>query len=276
METHFPEITKTDQDTALSLYFDKFTKSYLLSALRSIIVTASQATKHISSRSDSVLPYRLLRSLMDKPEIGDAIVSDILPDLITCLKIQVEGLGGIPADRVVSVKQNVTGSRPSGAKEGPNSSEAGRGSGGGKKSGRKSYRLEILQSANLFFNCLSPELLWQWMEALLCRTITLGAGDLVNDSQAITQQRLSGEQGMEEEGREDTGGEHVPDVAAESLPSSPVYPTSPLLMPWQQSSRTGGGASGGGVQLSCGSACKLIRFLLQILPLVMSCHVYSV
>ena len=274
METHFPDITKTDQDTALSLYFDKFTKSHLLSALRSIIVTASQATKHISSRSNSVLPYRLLRSLMDKPEIGDVIVSDILPDLITCLKIQVESLGGVPVDRVVSLKQNVTGSRPSGAKEGPSSSDAGRGSsggGGGKKSGRKSYRLEILQSANLFFNCLSPELLWQWMEAVLCRTITLSAGDVVNDSKTITQQRHTGEHGMEEEGRENTGSEHVPDVAAESLPSSPVYPTSPLLMPWQQSSRSGGGASGGGVQLSCGSACKLIRFLLQILPLVMSC-----
>ena len=272
METHFPDITKTDQDTALSLYFDKFTKSYLLSALRSIIVTASQATKHISSRSNSVLPYRLLRSLMDKPEIGDAIVSDILPDLITCLKIQVESLGGVPADRVVSLKQNVTGSRPAGAKEGPSSSsEAGRGgSSGGKKSGRKSYRLEILQSANLFFNCLSPELLWQWMEAVLCRTITMSAGDVVNDSKTITQQRHTGEHGMEEERREDTGSEHVPDVAAESLPSSPVYPTSPLWMPWQQSSRSGGGASSGGVQLSCGSACKLIRFLLQILPLVMS------
>ena len=150
----------------------------------------------------------------------------------------------------------------------------GESGGGGKKSGRKSYKLEILQSANLFFNCLAPELLWQWMEALLCRTIALGAGDVVNDSQTITQQRTSGEQGLEEEGREDTGGERVPDVAAESLPSSPVYPTSPLLMPWQQSSRSGGGASGGGVQLSCGSACKLIRFLLQILPLV--CHVCSV
>ena len=263
METRFPEVARADQGAAHSLYFDKFAKSYLLSALRLIISTASQATRHASTRSDSVLPYRLLRSVMDKPEIGDVIVSDILPDLSSCLKIQVESLGGIPLDRAISTKQNARGSKFT-AKE----------SASGKKSGKKSHKLELLQSANLFFNCLAPEQLWQWMEALLCRIIAAGVSGAINDSHTLMQSPARvRENEREGEGREDTLGsgsgsnEQLREVTVDSLPSSPVYPSSPEL-PGQHSGRRGSGEGGGGVQLSCSSACRLICFLLQILPLV--------
>ena len=254
METHFPDVAKgADQDAAQALYFDRFSKSYLLSALRSIITSASLATKHTVSGSEAVLPYRLLRSLMDKPEVGDIIIGDILPDLCSCLKIQVESLGGVPTERSSLTKQSVHGLKSS-AKEG---------GGGSKKSGRKSQKMEVLQSANLFFNTLSPEQLWQWMESLLSRTIPGNA----------TVQSPTGERGSEREGegkREISSCHSIEGTSdgalLESLPSSPGFLNGPEV--------SGGGdrRGGGGVQLSCASACRLIHLLLQVLPLVCNLH----
>ena len=269
METHFPEVARADQEASHALYFDKFAKPYLLSALRSIISSASQATRHVATRSNSVLPYRLLRLLMDKPEIGDVIVSDILPDLSACLKLQVENLGGVSVDRATSTKQSVPGTWAS-------AKESGTSSGSGKKSGKKSHKVEILQSANLFFSSLSPEQLWQWMESLLSRTITAGASDTTSDSHNVVPPSPKRDRGSgtEREGKEDTSecdaasieSVRTRHVVLDSLPSSPVYPSSPDSLGQHSGSR--GAGSGVGVQLSCGSACKLISFLLQTLPLV--------
>ena len=240
LETHFPEVAKgtADQETAHTLYFDKFTRSHLLSSLRSLISAASQRP----SPSDSVLPYRLLRSLMDKPEIGDSIVTDILPDISSCLKCQVESLGGVPTEKP-SLRSNTNTSRLSGKESG---------SGSGRKSLKKSHKLEVLQSANLFFNSLAPEQLWQWMEGLLGRAVITGA---------VGERR--------EEGREGGGShESVREETSDSLPNSPISPTSSVSLSAGSSSGGGKEERGGGVDLSCSSACKLIHFLLQVLPLV--------
>ena len=251
METHFPEVTKgaVDQETAHTLYFDKFAKIHLLSALRSIIASASQATRHSAAISESVLPYRLLRSLMDKPEIGDSIVVDILPDLCTCLKIQVESLGGFSNEKT-SVRAKTHGSKSS-VKEGTS-----------KKTGKKSHKVEVLQSANLFFNCLAPEQLWQWLESLLSKTIMTGA---VGEGRA---EGDKGSEGKEGDGKRRGSRESVCDDVGES-PNSPVSPRSPMrLVMGAVSSACGGKTADRGVQLSCSAACKLIVFLLQVLPLV--------
>ena len=211
---------------------------------------------------------------MDKPEIGDAILTEVLPNLCTCLKIQVENLGGVPVERSVTSKQNAPSSKTS-ARDTTGSS------GGVKKSGKRSQKLEVLQSANLFFSCLSPEQLWQWIESLLSRAITASAGDVVRNESQTAFQRGVGMGGVESEkggvGSERGGVERggvgtstyyhgVPSdgvIDAGSLPSSPVCPSSPDTV-------SGGGRRGGegGLQLSCSSSCKLIRFLLQVLPLV--------
>ena len=244
-----------DQETAQTLYFDKFARTHLLSALRSIIASASQATRHSAAVSDSVLPYRLLRSLMDKPEIGDSIVVDVLPDLSTCLKIQVDSLGGFSTEK--SSTKTSTHSSKSSLKDGTS-----------KKTGKKSHKLEVLQSANLFFNCLAPEQLWQWMESLLTRAImtgTVGEGG---------QLRTEGDRGSEgKEGEKRGGGPHESlygDVGeGESLLHSPISPTSPLRLIVGAGSSVGGWKTEErGVQLSCSATCKLIIFLLQVLPLV--------
>ena len=275
METHFPDVARTDQEqsvTTHSLYFERFARSYLISALRSIISTASQATKHSSTRLESVLPYRLLRTLMDKPEIGDAIVADILPDVSTCLKIQVETLGGIPIDPVTSTKPNAH-------RSGSSVKESG-GSGGGKKSGKKSHKVEILQSANLFFNFLTPEQLWQWMESLLGRAIDGGGG---SEAKSPRRERRSaredGEDGgaRERGGRGEVGESFVPEYGSHELLTDSLSPSSPVLASsesvWLQSGGRGSGG-GGGVQLSCASACRLVCFLLQVLPLVRVLYMY--
>ena len=277
METHFPDVARvtSDPDSFQALYFDKFTKSYLLSALHNIIHNASQATKHVATHSDSILPYRLMRSLMDKPEIGDVIVTDILPDLTSCLKIQVECLGGgVAMERSSAVKPSSQTTRPSSMKDGGS---------GGKKSGKKSHKLEILQSANLFFNALAPEQLWQWMESLLSRTIAATVTGERMATHEITQGLSRDQKDDKETGLRRREGElnnYVPSVVSsekfggESLPSSPVYPSSPICL--GMGVGAGPREGGGGVQLSCSSACRLIHFLLHILPLVcqLMCKLY--
>ena len=250
METHFPEVSRTEEQptTVHSLYFQKFAKSFLLAALRRIVSHAAQAVRHSAARADSILPYRLLRSLMDKPEIGDLIVSDILLDVASCLRNQIENLGGVPADPVTSLKLPHSSAKET----------------GGKKAKKKSHKVEILQSANLFFSSLAPEQLWQWVESLLVETLSgaqitqgsmveqgSGRDDDVTESGLVEEDTPDGLPSASQGDDVTSSGLNSPDlVRAESVQSistrSPAHER----------------------KLSCASVCRLVQFLLQSLPLV--------
>ena len=139
-------------------YFEKFSKTYLNQAVKSVLMHARKAARLNLSKAECVLPYRLLKALTERPEISESIMSDIMFNLVTCFRDQIDGLGGISfsqsRDGVLASKSRsnlLVDSNP-------------------KKSGKKgSLKADIIQSANLLFSCLSQDFLWGWMEALLLK-----------------------------------------------------------------------------------------------------------
>ena len=155
-------LSKTATEEIPSDYLQVYTRTHLLSASRRVISRAVDAAK-LSSKSDCLSPYRLLRALLDRPEIGDCIVEDVLLEVASCLKEQVEILGGPQAKDVGRTKQSLTHAL---SDELP------------KKLGKKaSLKAEILQSANLFFNSLKPGQFWDWLSNLLVRSFRRVADD---------------------------------------------------------------------------------------------------
>ena len=136
-------------------YFEAYSKVYIVSAMKMIIKQASLSARHGMFKADCVLPYRLLRALVDKPELALPILNDVMLDLICCLKQQIANLGGLGSAQMKGVKPV----KFRGMVTADDSS---------KKTSKKGVlRAEILQSSNLFFTSLDSEILWKWVIDLL-------------------------------------------------------------------------------------------------------------
>ena len=135
-------------------YFEKYSKSYLISALKGILNQTTKGAKQNLSKVECVLPYRLLRALLDRSEIMESVMGSIMFDLIVCLRDQINALGGISS---IQGKDGML-----------MRSKSPLGDGYSKKSLKKgSLKADVLQSANLLFGNLSPEFTWKWMEKML-------------------------------------------------------------------------------------------------------------
>ena len=120
-----------------------------------IIKQASLSAKHGMFKADCVLPYRLLRALVDKPELALPILDDVMFDLICCLKQQIATLGGLGSAQTKGVK-------PVKFRGVVTADDLSR-----KTSKKGALKAEILQSSNLFFTSLDSEILWKWVTNLL-------------------------------------------------------------------------------------------------------------
>ncbi len=135
-------------------YFEKYSKSYLDLALKGILVPNSEVTRQ--NLSECLLPYRLLRTLVDRPEISESVMECTMLDLVVYYKHQVDLLGGISAGHgregvLTKIKESMA-------------------EGNRKRSGKKgSLKADIIQSANLLLGSLGQDFVWKWMEGLLQR-----------------------------------------------------------------------------------------------------------
>ena len=238
LATHLPRSSVSSSEDCS--YFESYTKAHLLSALRQILTRASMAAKH-SSKAESVLPYRLLRILMDKQEVGEYIVREILLDVVSCLKQQVEILGGLGS------KESSGSNRHS---HNPDREDLPR-----KPAGKKgSLKAEILQSANLFFNCLSSELLWEWMTNLL--SLSFGMKETFKDGETKPPGNVEGSS----ECLLREGGDYP--VVVSQWKAVTLNYTEKLV------------ARGDASTPPCSTTLELVTFLLQLLPLVGSAKVH--
>ena len=140
-------------------YFEAFSKDYLVNALKMIITQASLSAKHGMYKAECVLPYRLLRALVDKPELGLPVLDEVMFDLVCCLKQQITDLGGLGSSQT-------RGTKPVKLR-GAMAEESSK-----KPSKKGALKAEILQSSNLFFSSLDPEVFWKWMTNLLKDTFS--------------------------------------------------------------------------------------------------------
>ena len=159
----------SDSDSNLTLqksldtsYFDKYSKGFLTLSLNGIMSHAKEATRQNSSKMECILPYRILRALQERAEIGVGTMESIMFELLSCLKEQIDGLGGVYATQ-------------------GRDAALSKSNGNVKKSGKKgSLKADIVQSANLLFGSLSQEFVWGWMEGVLEKCVLdmqSGAGE---------------------------------------------------------------------------------------------------
>ena len=146
-------------------YFEAFSKAYLVSALKMIISQASLSAKHGMYKAECILPYRLLRALVDKPELGLPVLDEVMFDLICCLKQQISDLGGLGSSG------QTKGTKLT--KLGGTATEEGLSK---KPSKKGALKAEILQSSSLFFSSLDSEVLFRWTADLLRSTFSQKQG----------------------------------------------------------------------------------------------------
>lgn len=204
----------SDSDSNVSLlnaldtsYFDKYSKAFLTLSLGGIMSHAKEATRQNLSKVECVLPYRILRALQERPEIGVSTMESIMFELLSCLKEQIDGLGGVYAtqgkDTGLSKSKSVL-LRDGNAK---------------KSSGKKgSLKADIIQSANLLLGSLSQEFVWGWMEGMLERCIL----DMQSRDSGERRRRGSSVDGVE--GRRGSGGGGVEEGSIP--PHTPSVPVS--------------------------------------------------
>lgn len=119
-----------------------------------IISQASLSAKHGMYKVESILPYRLLRALVDKPEVGLPVLDVVMFDLVCCLRQQISDLGGLVSSQTKGTKVvKVRGAVVEDASK--------------KPSKKGALKAEILQSSNLFFSSLDSEVIWKWATELL-------------------------------------------------------------------------------------------------------------
>ena len=150
------------------VYFERYSKAYLSLAFKGILVQAAEATRQNLPKVECVLPYRLLRALLDRSEVSASIMHSIMLDLVVCLRDQIEALGG------VSTTPPGKGAEGSLAKL-KGSMVVRDGSSSSKKPGKKgSLKAEVIQSANLLLGSLSQDFVWGWMADMLRQCLQSG------------------------------------------------------------------------------------------------------
>ena len=72
--------TASSTDSTISPYFDYYSKSVLIEALRAILRNSLR-----SDEQPDLKPYRLLTTLLDKPEIGPVVIDNVIIDIFRTL-----------------------------------------------------------------------------------------------------------------------------------------------------------------------------------------------
>ncbi len=242
---HLPKTASVDQTVNVPMeasYFNTYSAIYVESALKRLCVQAVMAAKRSSAaKLDCIQPYRLLRALLERTEISEALMEGVMMDVVSCLKEQVESLGGI------SGQTQDIGLRKTPSEDQP------------KKLGRRAaLKLDILQSANLFFNALDPGFLWQWLSRLLETGLMSTTGTEVGGGSSCHPD-VPEVEGVDAEPSEDI--------------DSPVFKSPPsfsLVAKTFKLKDMGSSNEKQSDRKSCSYLINLTKFLLKSLPLVSS------
>lgn len=244
-------------------YFEKYSEAYLSLSLSGVMVHSREAARLNSSKVDCILPYRMLRALQERPEIGESIVLCVMLDLVKCLKAQIDQLGGVVASQNRDLSSSKSRSGLLNFKDGSS-----------KKSGKRgSLKGDIIQSASLLFSSLNQDCVWGWMETMLMR----GVADVAAAADE-REESLRHEQGR---GDEDLVAASEEDTLQGTWSLSPVGDLLDSVRDTVVGGGGGGGERGSGVvaseestqsiednPLSLKSLLALFVFLMQIMPKV--------
>ncbi|XP_039275981.1 protein dopey-1 homolog [Nilaparvata lugens] len=128
-----------------SQYFELYSREMLVLAIKTLLDQATGQTPH------DLRPYRLLVSLLDKPDIGPVILDDFLFEVFRLLYLCCNSSAPAPESHISAANSS--------------------------SSSHKSNSAELVKSANLLFGSLEPRYLWQYVGTLVAAACcTRGGG----------------------------------------------------------------------------------------------------
>ncbi|KAK7939246.1 hypothetical protein WMY93_002572 [Mugilogobius chulae] len=142
-------ILSTTVEDHTTFYFGAYSKSYLVQALINII-----KQKDMESDPEKVIgylrPFRILMSLLDKPEIGPVVLSNVLLELVRAFYSYCREMLGEEAINNSGLSGNQLASK---IKENKNASE-------------------IIKTMNMLMSTMNSEYLWEYMTRRFCTALS--------------------------------------------------------------------------------------------------------
>ena len=134
-------------------YFNTYAKDLLVQGIQNCINESMDFNSRVDDKSSSNKPFRILTSLLDKPEVGSVILEDVLMDIFRCMYKECIG---IAAD----VPEGTSVRRDSGSSQsGKNNSKREM----KDKKDEKTSNSEIIKTANLLFGTFEPYFIWDFI-----------------------------------------------------------------------------------------------------------------
>ncbi|XP_048577556.1 protein dopey-1 isoform X2 [Nematostella vectensis] len=146
-----------EQEDSKFSFFSIHSKHHTIEALKSLFRDhggGSANTSNGAKRSNALRPFRILISLLDRPEVGSAILEDVLIEVFRALYVQckvikektpIEELGSYESIESLTAEF-----------ENPSSS-----------SSKTKLTDEVVKTANLLFNAFEPYFMWDYLSKLL-------------------------------------------------------------------------------------------------------------
>ncbi|KAM9724218.1 protein DOP1A isoform 3-T3 [Menidia menidia] len=141
-----------------SHYFNTFSKDMLVQAMVGILQGKARGGEEESVLMHDLKPFRILISLLDKPELGPAILEDVLIEVFRTLHTQCRAELDLPNQSPFSKDHTLLSSK--------------------LRENKKTA--ELIKTANLLFNSFEPYYMWdyiaRWFEDCCRRTLNSSMG----------------------------------------------------------------------------------------------------
>ncbi|XP_060944174.1 protein dopey-2 isoform X2 [Limanda limanda] len=142
-----PTLSSTIEDHT-SFYFNTYTRDYLVQALINIL-----KQKDVENNPENVIgylrPFRIIVSLLDKPEIGPAVLSSVLLEVVRAFYRYCREILGEESNTNSGLSGNQLASK---IKENKNASE-------------------IIKAVNMLVSSMNSEYLWEYMTRRFCTSL---------------------------------------------------------------------------------------------------------
>ena len=149
-----------DREGPAESFFSLHSRPFVIEAVRKVFLTAPKFERNNTNggkkarRLEVLKPFRMLISLLDKPEIAGSILEDVLLDVFRALYSQCKLLRENGAAFEESEKRDSIDKVPLGE-------------GGFPDNAKTKLIDELIKTANLLFNAFEPYFMWEYIAKLL-------------------------------------------------------------------------------------------------------------
>ena len=150
----------TDREGLAESFFSLHSRPFVIEAVRKVFLTAPKFERNNTNgakkarRLEVLKPFRMLISLLDKPEIAGSILEDVLLDVFRALYSQCKLLRENGADFEENEKRDSI-------------DKVQLGDGGFTDNAKTKLIDELIKTANLLFNAFEPYFMWEYIAKLL-------------------------------------------------------------------------------------------------------------